>query len=140
MASLLRISLLRIRLNAKTKDNLVYIGIALGIAAILLGPLIYAIIHGTDIPEFPLKRAWLTISTVVLVAYVIQDMTRRHRTLWTILSSAVCVALVHSVITAMILHALTRVPLLLLGFGIFVEAYIALQIIDRLVVRRVHHS
>lgn len=112
----------------------------MGIAAILLGPLIYAIIHGRDIPEFPLKRAWLTVSTVVLAAYVIQDLRRRHFAWWTVLSSTLCVASVHSVITGMILHELRRLPLLLLGFGIFVEAYIALQIIDRLVVKRVHHS
>lgn len=123
-------------MKAKTKDNLLYIGIALGIAAIILGPLIYAISRGTDIPAFPLEPAWLVVSTVILVAYVAQDLKRRHLRIWTILLSALCVALVHSVATAAILHALTRVPLLLLGMGIFVEAYIALQIIDRLVIRQ----
>ncbi len=123
-------------MNDTTKDNLLYLGIALGIAAIMLGPLIYAISQGRDIPEFPLKPAWLIGSTVILIAYMIQDLRRRCVRTRLFLPPLLCVAFVHVVINAAILRAVNRVPLLLLGVGIFVEAHVALQIMDRLVMRR----
>ncbi|MHB8607388.1 MAG: hypothetical protein ACYDCG_03675 [Candidatus Acidiferrales bacterium] len=122
-------------MNETTKNNLLYIGIALPIAAIILGPLIYAISHDRDIPEFPLKPAWLIISTVVIIAYMVQDLRRRRVRMRPILPSLFCVAFVHVVINAAILRAFNRVPLLLLGVGVFVEAYVALQFLDKFVIR-----
>ena len=122
-------------MNETTKNNLLYIGIALGIAAIILGPLIYAISQDRDIPEFPLKTAWLIGSTVVLIAYMVQDLRRRRVRMRPILPSLLCVAFVHLVINTTILRAVNRVPLLLLGLGVFVEAYVALQIFDKFVIR-----
>jgi hypothetical protein len=122
-------------MNETTKNNLLYMGIALGIAAIILGPLIYAISQGREIPEFPVKPAWLIGSTVVVIAYMIQDLRRRSLRMRPYLLSLLCVAFVHVVINATILRAVSRVPVLLLGVGVFVEAYVALQILDKFVIR-----
>jgi hypothetical protein len=122
-------------MNDKTRDNLLYLGIALGVAAIGLAPLIYAIIRGGGIPEFPLKPAWLIGSTAILIAYLIQDLKRRRLRMRRLLSPLLCIAFVHMVITAAILRAVGRVPFLLLGVGVFVEAHVALLIIEKLVIR-----
>jgi hypothetical protein len=122
-------------MNNKTRDNLLYLGIALGVAAVILGPLVYAISRGRDIPHFPVKPAWLVISTVVLVAYVIQNLRRRRFGIRRALPLLLVVALAHVVISLTILDRVTRLPILLLGIGIFLEAHAALLIIQKLGVR-----
>jgi drug/metabolite transporter (DMT)-like permease len=122
-------------MNKETKDNLLYLSIGLGVAALILAPLLLAIIQNREIPDFPLKPVFLVGSTLILVAYVIQDCVRRQVTLRQVLPILLCVVLFHLVAFGFILHTLERVPLLLLSAGVFIEAYVALVIIDRVTIR-----
>jgi hypothetical protein len=95
-------------MNDKTRDNLLYLGIAIGIVAIAAFPIFYAVSQGKDIPVFPLKSVWLVFSTVVLTAFLVQNLIKRRLKFWRALLLALSVAIMHVVITKIISDRVDR--------------------------------
>ena len=87
-----------LKLTPKTRDNLIYLGIALIIVAMLVADFAYADNHGTKM-WLPSRFGYRATYTTILLAYFVSRETRRLKTtLPQMLACVVLASVVHLVI------------------------------------------
>jgi 4-hydroxybenzoate polyprenyltransferase len=123
-------------MKPRTKDNLIYLAVALGIVAALVAYMFHFLSQGRLVPEIPLGPSWLVVSTIVLVAGTIQSLRRRHLKLIRHMPLIVAIVVLHPIATAVVLRAMDHPQLIFLVAMYVGEGMILLQIIDKLASRR----
>ena len=65
-------------MKSKTRDNLIYLGVGLGIAALVCANFFYADSHGLK-PWWPSRFAFRVVTTPILLVYFVSKEMRREK-------------------------------------------------------------
>jgi peptidoglycan/LPS O-acetylase OafA/YrhL len=63
-------------MKPKTRDNLIYVSVALLAVAGIAVPIFNAVIHDREIPEFPRFKVWLIASSLLIAWWPFKDRKR----------------------------------------------------------------
>lgn len=116
----------------KAKDNLIYLAVGMGLAMLLAGYIFYFDNQGSTIPDIPVGPFWLAASTLFLFGWIILGARKRHINVQQYLPFAAAVGIAHAFLTAIVLHATSRPPVVVLALAIGIEASLSISCIKRL--------
>ncbi len=117
-----------LKLTQKTRDNLIYLGIALIIVAMIVADLLYADSHGSKM-WWPSRFASRVTYTTILLAYFVGRETRRLKTtLPQMLTCILLASIVHLVIILTFRQAVNQLPSLFFSGLAVLEMFLVFEL------------
>ena len=117
-------------MKERTRDNLIYLGVALVVAGGFIGPIFYFDATRGTIPEIPRGLIWGILSTSVALVLEQFWKKRRQRAVW---MGCCAIAVGNVCFVSVIYRTWTNVPLVLLAFVSAVLLTFAITLLRRFV-------
>jgi hypothetical protein len=123
----------RIHMKPKTRDNLIYLVIALSIAGVLVGSFFYADSHG-QVLVFPSRFAFRVVTSLLLVGYFIAREARKMKATFAEIVGCLLVAgLLNLAISFGFRQTVGQLPGILYAGLAGLETFLIVELISRVV-------
>ena len=116
-------------MKPRTRDNLIYLGVGLGIVALLVADLFYADSHGREM-WMPSRLALRLVYTTILLGYfVVREIRKVKATVFQVLACLIFASVVHLAIGFVFRHAVGQLPGISFSALVVLEYFIVVQLV-----------